>query len=147
MPAGFVYLIRAENGLVKIGCSGHPAKRVRELAIGPLAVELFHQIATDDMAWLEGQLHHRHREKRSRGEWFRLEENDLLELRAMGACNRGDLAGVVCPQVPFRPDKPDLIRALEAYASSVRLSRNMAIQLILKDLLTREGFWPPKAAI
>lgn len=47
------------------------------------------------------------------------------------------------PQVPFRPDDPRLVAALDAYAKSIRRSRNMAINLLLEKGLEAEGFWPP----
>jgi hypothetical protein len=47
------------------------------------------------------------------------------------------------PQVPFRPDDLRLVAALDAYADSIRRSRNMAINLLLEKGLEEAGFWPP----
>lgn len=47
------------------------------------------------------------------------------------------------PQVPFRPDDLRLIAALDAYAESIRRSRNMTINLLLEEGLRATGFWPP----
>ncbi len=49
-------------------------------------------------------------------------------------------------QVPFRVEDPRLVDALDAYAESVRRSRNMAIVLLLEQSLAEAGFWPPKAS-
>jgi DNA-binding XRE family transcriptional regulator len=82
---GFVYLIRSENGLVKLGASLMPRWRLKSLSCGsPLPLELLHIIATNDMTWLEATLHERFREKRARGEWFRLSEEDVSSLLAVG---------------------------------------------------------------
>jgi DNA-binding XRE family transcriptional regulator len=80
---GFIYLIRAENGLVKIGATDKPRARLSTLSSGsPVPLELLHTIATNDMPWLEANLHRRFKEKRARGEWFRLTEEDLALLLA-----------------------------------------------------------------
>jgi hypothetical protein len=47
-------------------------------------------------------------------------------------------------RVLFRADDARLIEALDAYADSVRRSRNMAINLLLEEILTQHGFWPPE---
>jgi hypothetical protein len=44
---------------------------------------------------------------------------------------------------PFRPEDPRLLDALEVYAARIRRSRNMAINLLLEDAMTKEGLWPP----
>jgi hypothetical protein len=46
-------------------------------------------------------------------------------------------------KVLFRADNPRLIDALDTYADSVRRSRNMAINILLEEALTKHGFWPP----
>lgn len=48
-------------------------------------------------------------------------------------------------QVNLRVIDPRLLRALDAYRHRVRRSRNMAINLLLEQALTQEGFWPPQA--
>lgn len=49
------------------------------------------------------------------------------------------------PMTPFRADDPRLIAALDDYAESIRRSRNMAINLLLEEILKEKGFWPPPA--
>jgi hypothetical protein len=51
--AGFVYLLRADNGVCKIGRSKDPEARARGLDTSPLAVELLHRIASND--WRRGR--------------------------------------------------------------------------------------------
>jgi len=48
------------------------------------------------------------------------------------------------PQIPFRPDDPRLVDALNRYADQIRRSRNMAIVLLLEEALEEKGLWPPK---
>jgi hypothetical protein len=45
-------------------------------------------------------------------------------------------------QIPFRPDNPALVDALDAYAEHIRNSRNMAIVFLLEEALGKHGFWP-----
>jgi hypothetical protein len=47
-------------------------------------------------------------------------------------------------KVLFRADDARLIEALDAYADSVRRSRNMAINILLEEALASHGFWPPQ---
>jgi DNA-binding XRE family transcriptional regulator len=82
MSAGFVYLFRADNGLLKIGRSGSPRDRLKAFACLPVAVELIHQIRTNDMEWLEGELHQLYAARHVRGEWFRLTEEEVEVLKA-----------------------------------------------------------------
>lgn len=86
--AGFVYLIRAENGLTKIGRSLDPPRRLIDLDISAVEIELLHQIQTDDMVWLEGYLHGRYDACHKRKEWFDLTTEDISELLAVKQWNR-----------------------------------------------------------
>jgi hypothetical protein len=47
-------------------------------------------------------------------------------------------------QVPFRVDDPRLVEALDAYAASIRRSRNMTIIILLEQGLEQVGHWPPQ---
>lgn len=50
-------------------------------------------------------------------------------------------------QVPFRVDDWRLIEAVEAYGKQLRHKRNMAIILLLEEVLTQKGLWPPKEEV
>lgn len=79
---GFVYLLRADNGLVKIGKTGKITKRIYQLSIQlPYETELIHTIKTDDMDELERHLHEIFAAKRKRGEWFELSEEDITSIK------------------------------------------------------------------
>lgn len=77
MKSGFVYFIRAEQvGLVKIGFSADPARRIASLAGGsPLRLDLTVRVSgtQDD----ERFLHHRFKVDWSHGEWFRASDSIL----------------------------------------------------------------------
>jgi DNA-binding XRE family transcriptional regulator len=92
VSAGFVYLLRADNGLHKIGRSGCPDERMKAFGTLPVAVELIHQIRTDDMEWLEDELHNLYAPSRVRGEWFRLTEEEVLALKARGCTENSPTA-------------------------------------------------------
>jgi hypothetical protein len=42
--------------------------------------------------------------------------------------------------------EPALLEAVDVYAERVRRSRNNTIVVILEEVLTQAGLWPPKAA-
>lgn len=82
--AGHVYLVKSENGLCKIGCSGDYQNRMRSfLSLFPFKVELLHVIATDDMYSLERRLHVLFEERRKQGEWFELDSADIEYIKGL----------------------------------------------------------------
>lgn len=93
---GFVYLMRRGDGAVKIGCARRVARRKRDLEDGRSGGEpgltLLHRIATNDMDWLEGELHQRYVLLRVEGEWFALDAAALGELLRVRVRNR-EVAG------------------------------------------------------
>ena len=57
-PDQALYLVRAENGLTKIGIAVSPLRRLVTLrADSPLPLELVHMAAVDDAAAIEAALH------------------------------------------------------------------------------------------
>ncbi len=47
------------------------------------------------------------------------------------------------PQILFRPYDERIIAALDAFARSVKRSRNNAMLILLEEALRSHGFWPP----
>lgn len=79
--SGFIYLIRAANGLVKIGRSVNVQKRFEVLnSTSPIPLELLEFWPVDDAVSVEAKLHDRYVDKRIRGEWFALDENDIADI-------------------------------------------------------------------
>jgi hypothetical protein len=85
---GYVYILRADNGLYKIGRSEDPEGRLAGLGVLPLPVVLLHRIATNDMVWLERCLHRLFSEFRVRGEWFALSASQVAGLLARQSWDR-----------------------------------------------------------
>ena len=78
---GVIYILKADNGLYKIGKTSNPDKRLPRLAIQlPYQITVVRTIWTDDIDGLESGLHHRFADKRAHGEWFRLIQADIDEL-------------------------------------------------------------------
>lgn len=85
LPAGYVYLVRAADGLCKIGFTGHLAQRcftLKHRAGGWL--ELLHSIETDNAAGLEWKLHFLYTHRRMRQEWFALSPSEIAEIQTIG---------------------------------------------------------------
>ena len=84
---GFVYFLRSDDGLHKIGRAVDVDARVRSIAaFVPFAVQVVHTIRTDNMVRLERGLHRAYESagKRVNGEWFRLTDDDVDLLRSLG---------------------------------------------------------------
>lgn len=89
---GYVYLIRAENGLHKIGCAKNPHARIKSFmgAIAPFEIELIHTIPSPDMRMAESYLHQKYSHRRRMGEWFQLSKGDIVEIKAITSLDLAD---------------------------------------------------------
>lgn len=75
--AGYVYLIRADTGHHKIGCTNSIPKRMRLFAVKlPFNFDLIHYFPCQNMYQAEAELHKIFKNKRANGEWFNLNEQE-----------------------------------------------------------------------
>lgn len=80
-PGTAVYLLRAGE-YFKIGWARAVEKRIKDIqSCSPEGLELIHAIPAQDPLGTEAQWHHRFRDKRVRGEWFKLTPDDIAEFR------------------------------------------------------------------
>jgi hypothetical protein len=80
---GFVYLMKGDS-YYKIGYSKRPPQRRVDISPKlPFELQLIHAIEADNARALEMQLHERFTEKRLRGEWFRLTEQDVAYIKSL----------------------------------------------------------------
>ena len=78
---GFVYLLHC-NGAYKIGHAKVVDKRVSQIEpVMPYPVEVVFSIPTSDRFLMEAELHAHFRDRRLRGEWFALDEEDVLAVK------------------------------------------------------------------
>ena len=71
---GYVYILKSQDGLYKIGKSVDPEVRIKSMGVLlPFAIEPIHFIPSDDYSAAESILHRRFRGRRVRGEWFQLD--------------------------------------------------------------------------
>lgn len=76
--AGYVYLLQSPSTAFKIGRSRNPKDRLKTFGVKlPFEVEFIALIKTPDMYRLENILHQRFAKKRIKGEWFRLNADDI----------------------------------------------------------------------
>lgn len=76
--AGSVYLIRAENGLYKIGKAKSLKNRLQPFTVHfPMKWELVTSFHANDYSAAEALLHEKYASKRDVGEWFRLSDEDV----------------------------------------------------------------------
>lgn len=76
--SGYVYVIRADNGLVKIGKSRDAKRRISKLnQIMPYDLEIIYTFRHDQYSDLEAFLHLYFAEFRVRGEWFSLDADQI----------------------------------------------------------------------
>ena len=75
---GFVYFIKAENGLVKIGRTKDLSNRYKQIQYSALLkTDLLFAIESNDVIKLEQKLHHFFENKMKKGEWFALSDGDI----------------------------------------------------------------------
>ena len=78
---GFIYILKADNGLYKIGKAKHVDSRVTYLGVKiPMHIELLHSFESSDYTCAELHLHEKFKDKRDVGEWFKLDEDDISSL-------------------------------------------------------------------
>lgn len=78
---GYIYLIKLENGLYKIGKSKHLAQRMEVFAVSfPMKWELYYSFQSTDYTMAEKALHAWFSKKREIGEWFRLNDRDVKSI-------------------------------------------------------------------
>ena len=83
MGAKYIYVIKEEDttDIVKIGFSGNPEKRLKQLQTGhPRTLELFHKEEVNPalVKPLERVIHRTLAHKRRNGEWFALTPSDAV---------------------------------------------------------------------
>ena len=81
----FVYLVRAENGLHKIGIAANARERflgIRSQSPAPVALEFC--MRCPRALEIERALHSRFVSKRHHGEWFDLSEDDVEYVKSLG---------------------------------------------------------------
>lgn len=84
-PNAVVYLLRAGE-YFKIGWAKQLERRIRNIqSCCPEVLELIHAIPAQDPITAEAQWHHRFRDKRIHGEWFKLTPEDIAEFRSTPA--------------------------------------------------------------
>lgn len=81
---GYVYLIKADNGMYKIGKTQNLNRRIFEFGVKiPMRTELLHSFESDDYTAAEDALHRKYAEFRDHGEWFALTESCVSEICAI----------------------------------------------------------------
>ncbi len=80
MGPGFIYLGHS-NGLYKIGIAGSLKKRLASHRTSNPHFEYIHSIHVNDSLGCEAILHNRYSHLRKSGEWFKLSEKEVNEIK------------------------------------------------------------------
>lgn len=76
--SGHVYIIKADNGLYKVGRTKDLSGRIEHFTVKlPYDFEVVHHYFSEDYVAEEKRLHKLFDSKRVRGEWFKLKKKDL----------------------------------------------------------------------
>lgn len=89
---GYVYVFGSKaEGRYKIGQSNRPPNRLSDYRSSklPFPVEMIHTIPVDDKRRAEADLHHRLRDKRENGEWFKLTPDEVGQIMSLKGYNSG----------------------------------------------------------
>lgn len=87
---GYIYLIQSVTGAYKIGRTKNPDDRIKTFSVKlPFEVEYVCVVETENMYYLERELHRQFDTKRINGEWFKLSENDVSAIKALAAVYHG----------------------------------------------------------
>jgi hypothetical protein len=81
---GYVYLLKADSGLYKIGRAIDPKNRGKTFGVQlPFEVDFVCTIKSDDYEALELELHEKFKDFRVRGEWFNLAPDDVEYIKSL----------------------------------------------------------------
>jgi len=81
-PRAYIYVIAAGNDVYKIGYAIDPSSRLLEIQIGsPVELRIVMSFQVKNGPQVESDLHNYFRIKHVRGEWFRLNSDDLEYIR------------------------------------------------------------------
>jgi hypothetical protein len=80
----YIYLIKEENGRIKIGYSNDVESRLNSLkSSSPYDMEILYSARIPTAREVEATLHRLFGNKRKRGEWFDLDDRDVAEIRSL----------------------------------------------------------------
>lgn len=83
---GYVYLLKSDNGLFKIGYSKNVLARVKQIQKNtPHSIEIICSIRTDDVRTLEEKLHDKYQAALTKYEWFLLSPQQVDEIKVLSA--------------------------------------------------------------
>lgn len=86
---GYVYLLKSPTGYYKIGRAKNPEKRLETFNVKlPFEVDFECLIYSDDMWFLERELHIKFKDKRVQGEWFKLDDEDIAYIKSLVSENK-----------------------------------------------------------
>jgi hypothetical protein len=81
--AGFVYIVRGDNGLAKIGRTRQLRGRIQMIrSSSAVAIDVIRVYDAENYRALEPALHQFAEGRLERGEWFRLSDDDLARVDA-----------------------------------------------------------------
>lgn len=146
---GFVYLFRLGE-FHKIGCASNVDERMRHFTKLPYESALVHRFPSLDAFGVEKALHRHFVRKRCKGEWFRLDEEDVAVVCAIArADTTDDLPPEIRPVTLGRGKSinvwinDDLRDAIGRVASRSGRSLTAEVSIALERHLEAEGLWPP----
>jgi hypothetical protein len=83
LEGGYIYCLHDQQGHYKLGLTKHLDQRIKQLSTQPpFEISLVFAFKVVFARDYEAFLHHRFREKRLRGEWFRLSSEDVESIRS-----------------------------------------------------------------
>lgn len=82
-PSGYVYLLKGDFDIYKIGMSVNPDVRIKSYNGLPFKVTHICSIQTENARLLEASLHKRFDSKRLNGEWFNLATDDVEYVKSL----------------------------------------------------------------
>lgn len=143
IETGFVYLIGVVDGCHKIGRSKDPDGRLLAWPILPVELTVRHRIATGRPQWLERYLHVAYKHRHVRGEWFRLDDEEIALIKSIPAADsEGDLPPAVIAL--YRSQRLTVMQApssrdtVPGFAAAIR-ARREALGLSLSEVADRSG--------
>lgn len=142
---GYIYFIKEDfSNTVKIGKTNNLKERMANFGVKlPFNIELIHSIKTNNALYTEKLFHLHFSEKKTNGEWFKLDENDIYWIKSGNYTKKINdslhYSNNKNPSVSSKVQVPSITIKQKAYLSNVLEQNQFMLHKPIQHLTMQEA--------